>query len=191
MYGSADQRAALAESDFLLDEFVPYLRYLSEEPRARADGMTALEHIAPDGLSTIADGDTAALSMAGVLALGWGFGDLSPENAWRGLVEDWLLSAPQTRPIAALCTTQCPEEPGSCAFSLMALTGGYYEVIRTDSPSETIIPQDQFLESPRARLMALRRAALARAESGGELASVSDIAQVSACAARLIATERG
>lgn len=190
LYGTVEQKQALTESEVLLEELKPYLAYLRDAPRPQASGMAALEAIAPQELGPIADGDKAAMGMAGILSLGWGFGDLSEDNAWRGLVEDWLLSAPETRPVAGLCTQYCPDAPGSCAFAVMALTGGYYEVIRIDSPAETIIPQDVYLESPRARMMALRRAALNRSETGKPLANTSEIAQVSACAARLVAKER-
>ncbi|MCP3972330.1 MAG: hypothetical protein GY717_18800 [Rhodobacteraceae bacterium] len=73
---------------------------------------------------------------------------------------------------------------------MLALSGGYYEIIRLDSPAETVISQDRFLTSPRARLMTLRRAAMTRAETDAELASLSQIGGISACAARLIATAR-
>lgn len=190
VYGTEAQKEAVAESEVMLDELRPILQSFGRDERERSDGMAVLERIAPAAVSQIAEGDSQALGMAGVLSLGWGFGDVSPENVWRGLVEDWLLSASETRPIAGLCTSECPDAPGACAFTMFALAGGYYEVIRADTPVETIIPQDVFVETPRARLMALRHAAMARSGTGDVVASVSDISKVSMCAARLVARER-
>ena len=191
LYGSDETRKALLDSGVMLEELQPYLAYLSGTPEPRGDGLAALRHIAGDGYGSITAQESDALGMAGILALGHGFGDLAPDNRWRPVVEEWLMRAEATRPIADLCRGTCEADAPACAFALMALTGGYYEVIRLDSPTETYIPQEEFLASPRARIMALRRAALARAETNlGWVAEVDEIAQVSQCAADMIAETR-
>ena len=100
------------------------------------------------------------------------------------------MTNPAMGPLADLCTRSCPTEAAACAFTLLSLTGGYFEAIQLDSPVETVIPQDRFLASPRARVMALRRAALARTETDMPLGTQAELSEVSACAADLIWAER-
>ncbi len=190
LYGSDELRAALLEDGAVLDELRPYVEYLAGPSRPRGDGLAALAHILNVDVATLDSDDTDTREMAGLLALGWGFGKVSPLNAHYDTVADWVLTAEATRPIASLCSAECVDGERACAMTMLALSGGYFEIIRLDSPLEEVIPQGKFLASPRARVMALRRAALARAETGGLLASVADIAEVSACAAGMIEAER-
>ncbi|KIC38643.1 hypothetical protein RA27_19675 [Ruegeria sp. ANG-R] len=188
LYGDADMRRKLLSDDRLMRDLKPYLTYLSNTPEPRGDGVAALRHIQPDAVEASSE---QALGMAGLLALGLGYGDTSPDNPWRPAVENWLMTSASTRPIAQLCTERCTDDAPTCAFALLALTGGYFEVIRTDSPLETVIPQAEFLDSPRARLMVLRRAALARTETNLEwLSETEPAAALSACAINLIREER-
>ncbi len=188
LYGDQDQRDALTANEGVMEELLPYLSYLSGTPERRADGLAALRHIQPKPVDA---SKPDAQGMAGMLALGLGYGDASPENVWRPAVESWLMSDSSTKPIADLCSEHCPAQAGACAFAFMAISGGYYETIRYDSPLETVIPQNQFLDSPRARLMVLRRAALARTETNqGWLADSRELAEISSCAADLIQVER-
>ncbi|MEX0368597.1 MAG: hypothetical protein AB3N22_21245 [Ruegeria sp.] len=190
LYGSQEMKEALRQSPDLVPELRPYLDYLIGPPEPRGDGIAALRHITA-GQEPVSADDPETLGMAGILALGYGYGDISASNRWRSAVEGWLLSAQATQPIADLCTSQCGSEAPSCAFAFLALLGGYYEVIRVDSPLEKLVPQERFLNSPRARLMVLRKAALARAETNLTLlADRAQIAEMSLCAANLIADER-
>ncbi len=163
LYGTAQDRHDLSQNPNLLAELTPYVAYLSGEPEPRGDGLAALRRIAGDAQIDANDPDT--LGMSGLLALGFGFGDTSPTNRWHEAVQDWVMTATETRPIANLCTTHCGSQASACGMTMMALAGGYYEVIRVDSPLEKLIPQDAFLNSQRAQLMTLRRAALARSET--------------------------
>lgn len=189
LYGSDEQRETLLEQDWLLEGLRPYVAYNLGTPEPRGDGLAALRHISGQGRQDVAADDPDTLDMAGLLALGWGFGSLDPDNPWYDQVANWVLTAEATQPIADACAP-CGDEIAACAMTLLALTGGYYEVIRLDSPLESIVPQADFLASPRARLMALRRAALTRAETDELLATEAEIAEVSACAARMIAETR-
>ncbi|EEE36785.1 hypothetical protein RKLH11_619 [Rhodobacteraceae bacterium KLH11] len=187
LYGDAKMREKLLAENEVMDDLRPYLTYLSY-PEPRGDGLAALRHIQPDPVDLNSE---QALGMAGLLSLGLGYGDLSPDNPWRPAVENWLMQSEATRPIAQLCTEHCAQQAPDCAFAFLALSGGYFEVIRTDSPLERLIPQQQFLDSPRARLMVLRRAALARTETNLEwLSETTPAAQLSACAIDLIRQER-
>ncbi len=189
LYGDQDLRDRLLAQDGMMDDLRPYLAYLSGSPEHRGDGIAALRHIQSKPVDATQD---QALGMAGLLALGLGFGDVAPDNRWRSAVQDWLMSAGSTKPIADLCSDQCAQDAPACAFAFLTVSGGYFEVIRIDSPLETIISQDRFLSSPRARLMALRRAALARTETNLEwLADSPQLAEISSCAAEMIQAERG
>ncbi|QBF30271.1 hypothetical protein [Thalassococcus sp. S3] len=189
LYGTSEDRRALLKSDALLPELRPYLLYLENNPELQGDGIYVLRHIT--GLGDMIDGaDEDTRGIAGLLALGYGYGDTNPDNRWHATVTDWIMTDEATRPIADLCRGECGAQAGACGFALTALTGGYFEVIRLDSPLETVIPQDTFLSSPRARLMALRRAAFTRAETAGPRASIREIAEMSQCAADLVAQAR-
>lgn len=189
LHGSDAQRDELLNSPNLLEELRPFLLYLQGDAEPQGDGVAALRHIGgPDILVDPAGEDT--MYAAGWLALGWGFGSLEPDNMWWPLVTDWLMTAPATQPIADLCRMTCPEEALECAVALTALSGGYYEVIRHDSPLESIVPQETFRTSPRARMEALRRAAFAMSESFEPLATTEEIGELSRCAAGQVALQR-
>lgn len=193
LYGTPAQRDALSQSPALLEELRPYLAYLSGPAEPRGDGMAALRHMAPDLATEVRADDDETLSMAGILALGYPYGDMQPDNRWRDTVAGWVMQAPATRPIADLCRAACEDEAAAaeCGFAMLAFTGGYYEVIRTDSPLERVIPQEVFLSSERARLMALRRVVLVRRETNVDwLAGEDEVRAVSACAADLVRDER-
>lgn len=188
LYGDDGMRQSLLDNDRAMQDLRPYLSYLLLEPEPRGDGIAALRHIQPDPVDVQS---VPTLGMAGLLALGLGYGDVSPDNPWRPAVEDWLMTSKATRPIAGLCNAECPQETRACAFAFLALSGGYFEAIRYDSPLETVIPQDRFLDSPRARLMVLRRATLARTEANLDwLSNSAASAALSSCAMELIAKER-
>ena len=191
LYGSEEEKRILDESDMMLDELRPYMAHYRDKQAWRGEGIAALRHMAPFASEMMRPDDPDTVEIGGLLALGYPGGGTDPANRWRGLVEDWVLTAPAAQPIADLCRQRCPGEVTGCGFAMLALSGGYYEVIRLDTPLETVITQAQFLASPRARLMTLRRAALARHNANrGWLASVDQIAEMSACAADLIAETR-
>ena len=191
LYGAEDQKRALLESGRILENLEPFLAYLSGDPEPRGDGLAALRFITGKGQDEINPDNADAFDMAGFLALGFGFGDASPENTYRADLERWILENPATRPIATLCNESCSDDAGACAYAFFALSGGYFEVIRVDTPYQSLISQQQFLDSPRARIMTLRRAALARVEANTrELATTEQIAEISSCAADLVAAER-
>jgi len=191
LYGTAEQKQALLQSDRILGDLTPFIAYLSGEPEPRGDGLAALRLITGKENDEINPDNPDAFGMAGFLALGFGFGDMSADNSYRSAVEDWLLQTRSTIPISQLCAERCPNDQRACAFAFLALSGGYFEVIRLDAPFQSLISQVQFLESPRARIMTLRRAALARVEANTRaLATTEQIAEISSCVADLVAAER-
>jgi hypothetical protein len=191
LYGTLGQKEVLSGSDYMLDELRPYLEYHMDPKEPHGDGTAALRHMAPFANDMINNAEMEPDGISGVLALGYAFGDTSSENPWRGLVEDWIMTAPAARPIADLCRAQCASEVTGCGFAMLALSGGYFEVVRLDTPVESIIAQDRFLASPRARLMTLRRSALAKHNANrGWLATAEEVSEISVCAADLITRTR-
>lgn len=191
LYDSPSNKQRLRESSALQFDLIPYLEYLSGPPEPRGDGLAALRHMVPEKADQVNAANGETLGMAGILALGLGYGDTSWQNRWRKDVEGWILGSQSTRPIADLCRHRCPGETAQCSFALFALTGGYFEAIRLDTPLESTIPQAVFLQSPRARNMTLRRAAWARTETNLDwLSEAEDVERISMCAAEMIHSER-
>lgn len=191
LYATDREKKILTESDLMHDELRPFLAHHIGEQTWHGEGIEALRHIAPFAADMIQSDDPETVEIGGLLGLGITAGGTDPANRWRGLVEDWVLTAPATRPIADLCRDKCPADVTGCGFTMLALSGGYYEVIRLDTPLESLISQEDFLASPRARLMTLRRAARAKHNANrGPLASIEQIAELSSCTADLIEKTR-
>lgn len=64
---------------------------------------------------------------------------------------------PNLVPLAGLCAELCPDETPACMVAGMTAIGGYEALIRQFTPYEALIPQERFLDSPRARNTLLRR----------------------------------
>ncbi len=191
LYGTEEEKTDLLNSPALLPELKPYLEYLSGTPEPRGDGLAALRHMAPQKQDRVKPDDPDSIGMAGFLALGLGFGDHSEANTWRPVVEDWLMTDRAVRPIASLCRARCPNAAPQCAFAFLGLSGGYFEAIRYDSPLEALIPQQRYVDSPRARLTVLRRSVRARTETNLQwLSELPELAQISQCAVDTIQGER-
>jgi hypothetical protein len=182
---------ALRDAGAIHYDLLPFFDFLAGEPDPLASGLSALQHISDTKVGDWDTQDPDVREMANLLAFGYQFASEAYNNPIRPVVDNWLLSAAATRPIANLCRQRCPEAPNDCAFSMLALTGGYYEVIRLDTPAETVISQDQFHASPRAQMMAMRRAAHSKNDLWELVASIDETAQMSQCFADIVSAERG
>ncbi|WP_350335076.1 hypothetical protein [Coralliovum pocilloporae] len=191
LYGTHGLRQLLLDEKLVLPELVPYVLYNRLAPEPRGDGIAALRWIVqPRTPDLVSPDDPETLSMAGLLALGFGYGSLSPDNRWYKYVENWVLRSEAARPVADFCQRSCGSDKKACAMTMLALTGGYYEVIRLDSPLESVIGQERFLASKRARQSAFRRAAMARSETDDWLATIPEIARHSVCLANQVDAHR-
>ena len=87
----------------------------------------------------------------------------------------------------------CDEsEINACSVTAFGLAGGYYKVIRFDSPVESLIDQSSYVSSDRASGMLLRRISSVKSASGaGLLASDSKLGEKSSCLARLFEERSG
>jgi len=99
-------------------------------------------------------------------------------------IANWVLNTRTAEPLASLCRSHCNDaELQACATTAFGLFGGYYEVIRLDSPLENLIAQSRFLYSARARGMTARRIANARTELGDLVFSETQLRNRSNCLA--------
>lgn len=193
LYGTLDDHDRMAKEQLVIPELMPLYRGYINPPQRQGDGAQALRYIADRFSDTRQKVDIQdEQTRSAIMFLVWGtpYGEVSDTNRWRPVIERWLLESPEARPISKLCNAQCPDQPGQCALVMMSLLGGYFELIRFDSPLESIVSQDRFLNSARASMMVLRSAAQRRADHGGELLSTDQIAQRSSCLAASIETHR-
>ncbi len=104
-------------------------------------------------------------------------------------ITDWLLSAPAGRPLAGLCRRNCEaNELRDCVLMAFGLVGGYYELVRFDSPLEAVISQDEFADSARAIGMLSRRIVAARSEAAVPVFQPGELRVRSACLAEAVST---
>ena len=196
--GSESDRQELAALLPKNSELAPYLYAFQHAHDGYTPGVTALGHM----LRTIGleskdlRSDPDALVAATHVELGYQAGDLTPDfrpdNSFFHSVTEWVLSSTAALPLARLCQSNCNNrEIRNCAATALGLAGGYYEVTRFDSPLEKIIPQQKFLESTRARNMALRRIALAKTEATEDIFTYDELIAKSNCLANAIMTQRG
>lgn len=183
LYGSDEERQRLLDSG-TLEEMHPYVLSHWTNTVGITDGFAALRHLLTQSgvpADAVDATDADARDAAQYLAVGFPYAQLTQDNAYYPPISQWIMGTGSTRPIASACMTHCPDARFSCGITLMGLLGGYYEVIRHDSPLQSLIPQDVFLASERASIGTLRRAALRRAEYGGKLMPSSELERRAAC----------
>jgi hypothetical protein len=69
----------------------------------------------------------------------------------------WLAEAPLAAPIAAFCSEACGEDVASCSLAAYEALGGYRGLFALGSPSETLIPEEQWLASAKGAQSVPRR----------------------------------
>lgn len=95
------------------------------------------------------------------------------------LLGQWLMSAPEALPVAALCREVCGGAP-SCAVAAYRALGGHPGVIAAGSPSARLIDPAAFAASPRGQCALLRRALL-RKDARGRGSLIAAARQTDAC----------
>ncbi|MEM8537426.1 MAG: hypothetical protein AAGF56_06150 [Pseudomonadota bacterium] len=183
--GSPSQQAEIRRKGLVLPELKPLWSELTN-PTLGNGGFAILS--LSTGVQNLDPSDNDTVKMARYLSLGMGTDEVGQSNRWSSTVQGWLLQDAPLRPVADLCRGACGEDPGSCALAMVGLMGGYSQAVEIDSPYENLIAQGEFLASPRARLMALRRAAFS--VGSGRLYGGDQIANVSQCLANLVLRER-
>ena len=168
-------------------ELVPYLRGFQFSRDGRTTGISALQHMTGMPVTS----GTGIQSATRFVDYGYQAGKHAIGD-WQNVsyfdaIGNWVLTAREARPVANLCLRNCLKtDLTACAIAAFGLVGGYYEVIRFDSPLENVISQDRFLDSPRAQGMVKRRIANAATEAGVRVFSEAELAQHSQCLANAI-----
>lgn len=195
--GSESDHRELASLLPAQSELAPYLYAFQYASEGYTPGETALRHmlrtmgVQPENLRNDPDARVAAT----YVELGYQAGDLTPRfgpgNRFFDSVIGWVLTTPAGLPLAGLCRWRCTDaEIHSCVATGLGLAGGYYEIIRLDTPLENIIPQQQFLKSTRARNMALRRIAFAKTEAIEDVFTNEELKTRSNCLADAVLAQR-
>jgi hypothetical protein len=181
-------------------ELMPYLRALSNPVSGFTPGHAALQTIigvdeaARSG--TIFPGpedDTTAA--ANFVEFGYQNGveaaDFDAHNRYYQDLANWIETAAATAPIATLCRRVCDGgEVKSCAVTAFGLAGGYYKVIKFDSPLEALIEQSRYVTSDRAVGMLLRRISFVKTAAGTPMIADADLSERTACLAKPVAEIR-
>lgn len=193
--GSQTERKRLAEFLGPEDELAPYLRGFRFASSGETTGRTAMQAIIGQlesksvaELTDDADTRRALIFVDIGYQAGRQVADYDAQGRHFDTLVQWLSSAPVASPIAHLCKLQCGvDEQPMCMLTAFGLVGGYYELLRFDSPLETLIPQAQFLASRRATGMVARRVSSARSEAAVPVFAAGDLKQRSACLAATLA----
>ncbi|MEM6985100.1 MAG: hypothetical protein AAF499_01065 [Pseudomonadota bacterium] len=172
-------------------ELQPYVFGFRHAPAGLNTGATAFQRMSGNAVIAFAAQRSQEIlpQIANTFAdLGYQAGDQLPigwlETPDAQAIATWVLTTPAATPLARLCLGACTgNEIQACATTAFGLFGGYYEVIRLDSPVENLIPQAEFLRSDRARGMAARRIANARDEIGNRVFSETQLRGISQCLA--------
>ncbi|MCP4433611.1 MAG: hypothetical protein GY806_21745 [Gammaproteobacteria bacterium] len=194
--GSQSERQELARLLISKSELTPYLRGFRFTSLGMTTGRAALLHII--GMNEGIDPVSVDLGYGPDTRMAMQFVDFGYQAGAQTIgywdkskhfdaIAKWTMTAPQALAVANLCRRNCSEQQISgCAITGFGLVGGYYEMIRFDSPLETVIPQSRFLNSERAIGMALRRIAAARTEAGVKVFSDIELSEKSQCLAEAV-----
>ncbi len=194
--GSQSERQELAQLLISESELTPYLRGFRFTSLGMTTGQAALQHITGmnegiDPVSVLLDNGPDTRTAMKFVDFGYQAGAQIishwDKSKHFDTIAKWTMTAPQAMAVANLCRRYCSDQQiSACAVTGFGLVGGYYEMIRFDSPLETIIPQSRFLNSERAIGMALRRIASARTEAGVKVFSDIELSKKSHCLAQAV-----
>ena len=151
--------------------YPPAMRYLvwrewALDPERAADRTAETEALAPG------DPQRAFLSEP-------------PEPA---ALADWLMQAPESAPVATLCTDACPETARACALAAAEALGSHATLVTFGTPSKRLIPAEAFNPSPRGRTALLRRVLL-NVDARGRRGQLARAQERDACFGALLEAE--
>lgn len=102
---------------------------------------------------------------------------------------NWLMSAPEALPIAALCEARCADSQHSCGLAAARALNDPLLVMVQGSPAEALVPAETFAQSPRGRSTLMRRVLLG-ASSRMRPALLAATAQIDSCFAEALVDEQ-
>jgi len=181
-------------------ELTPFLRAQQKPVKGFTNGHAALqmiiggsEAVGSTSIFTGSEHDTGAA--VDFVEFGYQNGveasAFDQANSYYDDLANWIETASATAPIATLCRAICNNEGArSCAITAFGLAGGYYKVIKFDSPLQALIEQPRYVTSDRAVGMVLRRVSFVKTAAGTPMISTSDLGEKSACLAKVVAGVR-
>ncbi len=191
--GTPAERTRLAGMLDHRSELAPYLHGFRFSSQGVTTGETALRFMIAElrdddwrvvELPQDADTRRATLFVDIGYQAGRQIADYDASGRHYASITDWLLTAPAGRPLAGLCRRSCADDAlRDCALAAFGLVGGYYELVRFDSPLEALISQDEFAASSRAVGMLARRIVAARSEAAVPVFSPAELRARSVCLA--------
>jgi hypothetical protein len=198
--GSQDDKKELASFLPPGSELTPYLRALQNPVSGFTPGHAALQKII-DGNEAIgsahifpgSESDTSAA--ADFVEFGYQNGveasAFDQTNSYYDDLANWIEAESATAPITTLCRRVCNnEDVKSCAITVFGLGGGYYKVIKFDSPLQALIEQSRYVTSDRAVGMLLRRISFVKTAAGTPMISDADLGKKSTCLAKVVTEVR-
>ena len=181
-------------------ELTPYLRALQNPVKGFTPGHAALQKIIGGNEATQAVKDFPGskhdtIASADFVEFGYQNGveatDFDEANSYYDDLANWIETDSATVPIATLCRRICKNEDfKSCAITVFGLGGGYYKVIKFDSPLQILIEQSRYVTSDRAVGMLLRRISFVKTAAGTPMISDADLGKKSTCLAKAVAEVR-
>ncbi len=198
--GSQDDKKELASFLPPGSELTPYLRAQQKPVKGFTTGHAALqmiiggsEAVGSTSIFTGSEHDTGAA--VDFVEFGYQNGveasAFDQTNSYYDDLAEWIETDSATAPIATLCHRICNNEgTSSCAITAFGLAGGYYKVIKFDSPLQALIEQSRYVTSDRAVGMVLRRVSFVKTAAGTPMISDGDLGEKSVCLAKAVAEVR-
>lgn len=105
-----------------------------------------------------------------------------------GALARWLETSPAAAPVALVCAHLCPAEPAACREAAYRTLPSHDSLLGFGSPAEALVPEADFLASPRGRAAFLQRLLLA-SPMRGRRAMLARLGESSACLAQALEAE--
>ena len=198
--GSQDDKKELASFLPPGSELTPYLRALQNPIPGFTPGHAALQKIidgseAIDSANIFPGSESDTNAAADFVEFGYQNGveasGFDQTNSYYDGLANWIEAESATAPITTLCRRVCNNEAvKSCAVTAFGLGGGYYKVIKFDSPLQALIEQSRYVTSDRAVGMLLRRISFVKTAAGTPMISDADLGKKSTCLAKVVAEVR-
>ncbi len=94
----------------------------------------------------------------------------------------WLAIDPLAAPLREVCDTNCSETSRDCTLALYEALGSYHSLALMGSPAVALIPEAEFIASPRGHQAVARRIMLMHATRRRE-SMLHEVAEIDACSA--------
>lgn len=93
---------------------------------------------------------------------------------------DWLATAPEALLLRGFCTARCPETAATCARAASAALSDHATLLMLGTPSEVLVPAEDFAASARGHSALLRRAMMST-QARGRARQLEALSKIDAC----------